>query len=122
VRSVYILIVRTELTAPVGELDVDYEGDYWADHDENCHGLIDTEEMREEYPQGFTWSCCDEAGDEPGCQRGHHQSNPELSKKGTHESESDSTDDSTDVETTEPNDSDSEDGENKDSENEASDE
>lgn len=46
--------------------------DFWADHDEDCHGLIDTEEMREEFPEGFTWNCCDQVGTAPGCTKGHH--------------------------------------------------
>ena len=57
-----------------GDLDPDYENDFWADHDENCHGTIDTEANREEYPEGFVWSCCDRQGDEPGgCLRGKHE-------------------------------------------------
>lgn len=51
-----------------GELEVDYESDTWADHDERCHGPIDTKAHRREYPEGFKWSCCDAAGDEPGCE------------------------------------------------------
>jgi hypothetical protein len=64
-----------------GTMVPDYEGDFWADHDENGHGIIDSEEMREECPEGFTWNCCDKLGSEAGCQLSHHQSNPE-SKKG----------------------------------------
>jgi len=48
--------------------------------------------MREEYPDGFTWDCCQRSGDEPGCRQGQHQSNPELSKKGAGESESEAGD------------------------------
>jgi hypothetical protein len=44
----------------------DYEGDFWTDHDENCHGVIDTDDMREEYPEGFIWTCCEKSGDEEG--------------------------------------------------------
>ncbi|EPE09533.1 caib baif family enzyme [Ophiostoma piceae UAMH 11346] len=53
-----------------GELTVDWDGDVWADHDENCHGPIDTEEHRIEYPEGFLWDCCEEVnGDTPGCSK-----------------------------------------------------
>jgi hypothetical protein len=68
-------------------MEVDYEGDFWADHDEDCHGEIDTEEMREEFPEGFFWTCCRRAGDEPGCKLGVHQRVPELFfKKVKHDS------------------------------------
>jgi hypothetical protein len=71
-------------------LDVDWDGDFWADHDEDCHGTIDSEELREEYPDGYRWSCCNMLGgggkendenvevDEDkikGCQTGPHRVN-----------------------------------------------
>ncbi|KAL7907740.1 hypothetical protein GGI35DRAFT_454697 [Trichoderma velutinum] len=56
-----------------GELDVNDEDDFWADHDEDCHGIIDTDEMREEFPEGFKWNCCNQSGEAKGCQRGRHQ-------------------------------------------------
>jgi hypothetical protein len=63
----------------LGELEVDWEGDFWADHDERCHGIIDSEESRKEHPEGFIWDCCDEEGDEEGCEVGEHV--PNLGKK-----------------------------------------
>jgi hypothetical protein len=75
---------------------VDYESDFWADHDENCHGVIDTEEMREEFPDGFIWTCCNTHGGggvelesykgQPeenleGCKKGPHLSGTEISGK-----------------------------------------
>ena len=59
-----------------GELEPDFDGDFWADHDENCHGPIDTDEMREENPDGFVWSCCNEIGSAKGCMLGRHASDP----------------------------------------------
>ncbi|KLU90141.1 hypothetical protein MAPG_09107 [Magnaporthiopsis poae ATCC 64411] len=51
----------------------DYDGDFWADHDEQCHGTIDSEWAREEFPEGFIWTCCEEVGaDAEGCQTGAH--------------------------------------------------
>ncbi|KAF2220970.1 hypothetical protein BDZ85DRAFT_283871 [Elsinoe ampelina] len=61
-----------------GELEVDWDGDFWADHDEDCHGTIDTEDMREENPEGFKWDCCDEPGDAEGCQVGEHEGGGEA--------------------------------------------
>jgi TATA-binding protein-associated factor Taf7 len=75
-------------TVYLGEMEADYEGDFWADHDEDCHGPIDTARNREQYPDGFVWTCCEKLGSESGCQLGRHQSNPEKSKKGKYESES----------------------------------
>ncbi|KAF3810316.1 hypothetical protein GCG54_00000360 [Colletotrichum gloeosporioides] len=57
-----------------GYLEVDDEGDFWADHDEDCHGKIDTDEMREAFPDGFRWDCCGQTGDAEGCHRGSHRS------------------------------------------------
>lgn len=54
------------------EVGGDEEDDFWADHDEECHGPIDTEEMREQFPEGFTWDCCNQVGTAPGCTKGHH--------------------------------------------------
>lgn len=45
-----------------GELEPDFEGDAWADWDEDCHGPIDSNTNRKEYPDGFKWSCCDQVG------------------------------------------------------------
>ncbi|PNP56209.1 hypothetical protein THARTR1_03734 [Trichoderma harzianum] len=60
-----------------GELEVYEDDDFWADHDEDCHGIIDSDEMREEFPEGFKWSCCNETGEAKGCQRGRHQADPD---------------------------------------------
>ena len=43
-----------------GKLEVDYDG--WPDHDERCHGPIDTKANRREHPDGFVWSCCGAQG------------------------------------------------------------
>jgi hypothetical protein len=89
-------------------MEPDYESYSWADHDEDCHGTIDTNEMREDFPDGFAWTCCDKLGSEPGCKRGRHQSNPEKSKKGMWESESENSEEEDD-ESSEEDDSDLED-------------
>ncbi|KAF5551761.1 hypothetical protein FNAPI_7367 [Fusarium napiforme] len=65
-----------------GDLDVDDTGDFWADHDEDCHGEIDTPEMREEMPDGFRWACCDKLGGRKGCTKGKHQADPAKSRRG----------------------------------------
>ncbi|KAH6603185.1 cytochrome p450 [Trichoderma cornu-damae] len=65
-----------------GDMEVDWDGDCWADHDEDCHGAIDTEEMREEHPSGFFWNCCDRSGEQEGCRLGRHEADPSKSKRG----------------------------------------
>lgn len=57
-----------------GCLKIDYDDvNYaWADWDERCHGTMDTDENREQYPNGFVWDCCDKEGTAPGCTKGHH--------------------------------------------------
>ncbi|KAJ5287744.1 hypothetical protein N7478_003430 [Penicillium angulare] len=37
------------------------------DHDEDCHGIIDSDEMREDYPEKFYFVCCDRRYNEKGC-------------------------------------------------------
>ncbi|GKT98447.1 hypothetical protein FLAG1_03944 [Fusarium langsethiae] len=64
-----------------GELEVDYDAHVWADHDERCHGTIDSEEMRKENPEGFTWTCCDKPGDKTGCKLGKHEADPLKSRR-----------------------------------------
>ncbi|KAI1146657.1 hypothetical protein F4825DRAFT_439947 [Nemania diffusa] len=66
-----------------GELEVDYESDVWADHDENCHGEINTDSNRIEFPEGFIWDCCDKLGYRSGCTRGRHDANGSRGIYGT---------------------------------------
>lgn len=40
-------------------MEVDDDSYVWADHDESCHGTIDSDFCRKEYPAEFTWTCCD---------------------------------------------------------------
>ncbi|KAF5629466.1 hypothetical protein F52700_7790 [Fusarium sp. NRRL 52700] len=76
-----------------GELEVTYDADVWADHDESCHGTIDTDSMRAEYPEGFAWNCCDKPGDDvAGCNFGRHEADPTKSMRETGEEPSDSDD------------------------------
>lgn len=56
-----------------GEMEVDDDSYVWADHDERCHGTIDSDFCRKEYPAGFTWTCCDQTGDVEGCTMGRHE-------------------------------------------------
>ncbi|KAK2774821.1 hypothetical protein CKAH01_13027 [Colletotrichum kahawae] len=109
---------QTSIGAIAGNLEPDYDGDFWADHDEDCHGIIDTDEMREEYPEGFTWDCCDQAGDAEGCHRGFHRADDDGEKEGVsvefYESTEEEDDDDDDDEDEEDEDEEDETKENKD--------
>lgn len=50
----------------------DFDSDTWTDWDERCHGPCDTAENREQWPEGFMWSCCEEDGEAEGCKTGRH--------------------------------------------------
>ncbi|KAH0283665.1 hypothetical protein KCU62_g8875, partial [Aureobasidium sp. EXF-3399] len=67
-----------------GELEVDWDSDTWVDWDQRCHGTIDND-LFDEYPGGFKWDCCNEAGNEEGCVNGPHEVDetyqPEIKKK-----------------------------------------
>ena len=67
------------LTASLGEREADNDGDFWADWDEDCHGLI--EDQEDQYPDGFTYTCCSQLGDTKGCQVGTHVEKDTLSKR-----------------------------------------
>jgi len=55
-----------------GFFDPNYEDDFWADHDD-CHGDIDSMELRHSFPEGYTWKCCGQLGDVEGCKTAWHQ-------------------------------------------------
>lgn len=56
-----------------GTLEVDAEGDFWADEDEDVHGRIGTMKRRCEYPEGFYWTCCGNSGTSRGCVISRHR-------------------------------------------------
>ncbi|KAB2574449.1 hypothetical protein BFW01_g4188 [Lasiodiplodia theobromae] len=47
--------------------------DEWPDHDEDCHGPVETQENLEEYPEKFRWECCEGAANAEGCVTGRHE-------------------------------------------------
>jgi hypothetical protein len=61
----------------IGEMEVDEEK--FDDWDEGCHGPIDTEHTRKEFPENFSWTCCNSDGTTEGCVTGHHS--PAVHKK-----------------------------------------
>ncbi|KAL8802406.1 MAG: hypothetical protein Q9182_003829 [Xanthomendoza sp. 2 TL-2023] len=54
------------------ETEVDWDGGFWDDHDEDCHGKIDDEDSRITYPEGFKYTCCDGKGNSEGCETRRH--------------------------------------------------
>lgn len=56
-----------------GRKELDYDGDFWADHDDDCHGNPEDFIDAEDYAEGFIYSCCQKLGDAPGCQATTHK-------------------------------------------------
>ena len=84
-----------------GDMEPDYDSHVWADHDERCHGTIDSDFCRKEYPDGFIWDCCEQTGSAVGCKEGEHKADPRTSKKGREEVSEDESDDSEDLDESE---------------------
>ncbi|KAJ7510516.1 hypothetical protein B0H11DRAFT_1702112 [Mycena galericulata] len=59
-----------ECTFHPGDLEVDEAK--FLDWDEDCHGPMDSPHNRDEYPENFSWSCCDGNGMTEGCVAGKH--------------------------------------------------
>ncbi|KAF7586147.1 hypothetical protein BBP40_009402 [Aspergillus hancockii] len=56
--------------------------DFFVDHDEACHGVIDSDEMRKEYPEGFIYECCERNGEQEPCTTDwHREHEPEKKRK-----------------------------------------
>lgn len=64
--------MRTDLIRP-GEKELDYESDFWADHDERCHGPMNSFFDDPGYADGFIWGCCQEPGSNEGCKSTKHK-------------------------------------------------
>lgn len=65
-----------------GSLDVDWSSGRWKYHREERDGPIDSDVMRQRFPERYVWSCCGTAGDvrNSGCRSGHH-AEPGYSEK-----------------------------------------
>lgn len=68
---IWVRIMAIIATRFQGELELNE--DEWPDWDEDVHGPMDTEENRRQFPENFTWSCCDRDGTQPGCTEGEHE-------------------------------------------------
>lgn len=62
----------------VGTKDVDYGNDFWADHDENCHGPCESFVDDDDYGEGFLWTCCETQGDNKGCHSTKHKADVNI--------------------------------------------
>lgn len=65
----------------VGNKEVDYNADIWADHDERCHGDMDSFVDDLIYAEGFRWDCCDQEASAEGCIVSKHVPKKELTFK-----------------------------------------
>lgn len=50
----------------------DRDIEFWADHDEDCHGIREDLADEPDYARGFIWSCCNHRGDADGCRTREH--------------------------------------------------
>jgi hypothetical protein len=57
----------------LGNLKPDEENDAFQEYEEDAMGPYDSDEMRENYPQGFLWDCCKADGTTKGCKREKHE-------------------------------------------------
>ncbi|OJD38693.1 uncharacterized protein BKCO1_4000201 [Diplodia corticola] len=60
-----------------GYLMINSEEGYWCGAAED----IDTQENRQEFPEAFVWSCCNEQSDAEGCLIGYHKAGTASQKK-----------------------------------------
>ena len=57
-------------------MQVDWDSDTWIDWDQRCHGKIDSNVNRREYPDGFVWTCCGKSGERSGCESSSNSQTP----------------------------------------------
>lgn len=60
---------------------VDNDSSTWEDHDERCHGLVETLVNDPTYADGFMWSFCDAPLEEDGCVPCSHEPAIHVSSK-----------------------------------------
>jgi hypothetical protein len=58
----------------------DYDAEFWADHDVNCHGPYESFEDDSDFQEGFTWQCCETTGDNEGCMITKHKTKVNIPK------------------------------------------
>jgi hypothetical protein len=64
-----------------GSKEYNDDDDFWADHDDDCHG--DRFQLMDEpdYVDGYKWTCCDRVGSEEGCMKTKHKTAGQPRKK-----------------------------------------
>ncbi len=66
--------IATNLTLMIiGRREIYEDDDFWADHDDLCHGDPASFEDDPDYAEGFIWSCCKKLGDDEGCKTTKHR-------------------------------------------------
>ncbi|KAI8623108.1 hypothetical protein F5Y19DRAFT_403482 [Xylariaceae sp. FL1651] len=55
-----------------GSMEINDDASTWDDWEDWRSGEADSEASRKEYPEGFTWNCCDKPGPSSGCTRDSH--------------------------------------------------
>ncbi|KJZ77597.1 hypothetical protein HIM_02774 [Hirsutella minnesotensis 3608] len=71
-----------------GDMDEDPEIDFYVDVWEG-DPEVNMDEMREESPEKFIWSCCKERGDSEGCKTGAHEADLSKADRGSYAKDGD---------------------------------
>ncbi|TVY39472.1 hypothetical protein LOCC1_G005421 [Lachnellula occidentalis] len=65
------------------EKEVCDDDDFWADHDDDCHGDPYSSDLMNDstYEDGYKWTCCDQLGSNEGCKQTKHSTAGQPRKK-----------------------------------------
>lgn len=64
----------------IGTKNPDYASEFWADHDENCHGPYESFTDDPDFAEGFMWDCCEKRGDGKECMITRHRAKLNLDR------------------------------------------
>jgi hypothetical protein len=64
-----------------GRKELDSMSDFWADHDEDCHGDMESFSNDVDYAEEFVWTCCREYGDADGCKYTTHKPSTKRARR-----------------------------------------
>jgi hypothetical protein len=72
-RFVHVSTDMANILSLAGEKELESDADFWADHDENCHGEMDSLIDDPDFADGFVWTCCEMQGSAPPCRTTKHR-------------------------------------------------
>jgi len=66
-------VLDAEANDCIGSMSVNSDLPVWENVDWDNGDELDTDEMRQDHPEGFEYDCCGGAGNSVGCKRGEHK-------------------------------------------------